>query len=359
MPFIRDLKRTILIEIKKELLKKEMVTQKPVPVRPLLNLSRQFMNDLNLPFDTDIDKIEEDLLKWYLYMFHKGIAVAIAARFGRDHIVLDYLFENARNGNVPSYEISILPIKGEYSFNLRYHLSGNEWILQELFDSIYNYIKIHKQIIKQEHIDINELIGEFLSFAGISGIEFINRIDLTKDDYWPIRNSIIIKDERIKDDSDLEETDQLGSFEEPVLENKESIRVRCSFCGKPALILPKGGDIWNEAILDPCEHFAFAFITNTNNHLYGREYYRNFFKKSVIDYVETFKGFTCQANPEAFINDFLNGDTDLNKHDLTTIIKILKSTMPDCDIQIKEFSKILNGEKHVFVFHFMKFVLND
>ena len=90
--------------------------------------------------------------------------------------------------------------------------------------------------------------------------------------------------------------------------------------------------------------------------MHGREYYRNYFKKAVVDYVETYKGFTCQSNPEAFINDFLNGDTDLNEIDITSILEILKTNLPECNIQTKQFQEILRGHKHMFVFHFMKFI---
>ncbi len=356
MAFIKELRRKCLTEVKSKFSSRGNVNNKPVLRMPIFNLSQKTVKDLNLSSDSNLGEMESELWNCYTYILHKGIAASIAARFGGNNIEFNYSFEDAINGRVPPYHFSLSPVKDEYSFNLRYHLLNNELKFQEIFDNIYDYIKASITIISEEGIEGNEIVDAFLAAAGLVGIAFTERIDLTKEDYLPIASSITIYDEGFKIDLDLEKDIRLGKFEEPLIENEVSLQIRCSFCGKPALKLPKKGDIWNEAVLEPCEHFAFAFITNTDNHFYGREYYTSSFKKAVIDYVETFKGFTCQADPGVFVNDLFNGDTDLDENDVTRINSILRSDLPDSNIQTKQFSKVLNGNNHVFVFQFMKFI---
>jgi hypothetical protein len=353
---LEEMKQVGIASAEKKLSEHDYVTDKQTPVKPLLDLSLKLIKDLDFSLDIDFEEIEDDSWHWFSYLFHKGVATAVAARYGRNDISLVYSFDEAKQGKILSYALTLTQEDGEYSFNIKQHFFRFDWPLQEIYYDLTDFIKDNKNRFKEQDVQLNEILMTFLSFAGIIGIDFVKRIQLTKDDYWSIRPSIEILDENIADDSDLVEIDLLGQFEEPVIKNDSNYEVKCSFCGTPALVIPKEGDVWNEAILEPCEHFAFAFITNTNNHIYGRPYYKMFIKRAVIGYVETYKGYTCQNDPEGFINDFLNGDTDLNSKEMESIIAILKIKLPDCNIQSKQFELKLNNNKHVFLFHFMKFV---
>jgi hypothetical protein len=289
-------------------------------------------------------------------MVHKGIAASIASRYCRNNIDIIYSLEDAKSGFTPSYQASLIEDEFEYSYNLMYQLNGNYDKFEEIFNAVFDFIKESKELITKESIDINEIVLIVLSFGGLVGICFVKTIELTKDDYWPIRPFIIINDAELSGDDDLIEDNHLGEFDEPFIENKDSIQIQCSFCGHTVFDLAKRSKNWNEALKDSCEHFALAFATNAGNQLFGRNYYFKAFKRAVVDYVETYKGFTCQSNPEMFINDFLNGDTDLDEKDMASIIKILKSDMPDFDLQVKQFEKLINDRQHIFLFHFMKFL---
>lgn len=362
--YIKEIKAQFVELARKEILEGETVNETPVDLTILGQIVTRFFNDLKESVKDSFKTVDEDeVWNWFNYMIHKGIAAAIATHYDRDDFELTYSFEEACNGQHPSFEISLMPIENEYSFNLRYNLNRMSLAFENYFHDIYDYLKENGETIKNQGVSIGELLKTILMYGCLTGTEFIARIPLTTDDYWPIRNQLILNDELFKDDEDirdLEELDLRPEFDEPLIDEEDFYSVNCPFCGEEALFLPKTNDMWKECIFEPCEHFAFAFISNATAHVYGRDYYKNFFKRNLINYIETYKEVTCGKNYEGFLNDTLNGENPyLSVLELPFILKLVQSDLPDCTIIPKFFTIPVNGKKHSFNFHFLKYIKSN
>lgn len=358
--FIKEMKGKFLELARKEILKGEPIEGEPVNLQILGELVTRFLIDLSESVKSEMKTVDEnEVWKWFNYMLHKGIAAAIATRYYRDDFELTYAFEEACNGKHLSYKLTLQPVENEYSFNIRYNLNRMSMAFENYFNDIYDYLKEQKEVIHNEGITIEQILKNVLIFGCLAGTEFIARIPLTTDDYWPIRNQLIFHDDLFEDDEDIryiEQCDMRPEFDEHLTEDEDYYSVCCPFCGEEALLLPKSEDMWRDQTFEPCEHFAFAFISNTTAHVYGRNYYKQSFRRQLINYVETYKGVTCEQNYEGFLNDVLNGNNQyLDISEIPTIIKLVKSDLPDCTIVPKYFTIPVNNKQHAFTFHFMKF----
>ena len=359
MSFLEELKAFCVSEGKRELKERTIVTNVVVFLDPLNDLVGRLLADLHFDEETGFTQEQEELyLNCFSYVLHKGIAAAVAAKYRRTNIDFTYSFEDAKSGKTPSFSTTLLPVPGEYFFNLRYHLSQWGQHFNDIFYSVCDFIYENEEKMAEEQVTVRDVFGELLFFAGLIGIEFVKRIDITVEDYFAIKYQIVINDAALVGDSDLMFPDKEGEFDEPVKETVENYTVHCSFCGEKALDVSKtAGDVWGEAQFDPCEHFSFGFISNINNHVYGKEFYKRSFRRALIDYVETYKGYTCENSYEEFLNELYNGEIeDFQLVELETVLDIMKTNIPDCKIATKYFIADIEGSKHAVCIHFSKFL---
>ncbi len=358
--YIKELKLKFVELARKEILVGESIDSDPVNLQILGELVIHFLNDLDKSVKDNFITVDEDeVWNWFNYMIHKGIAAAIAHRYYRDDLELTYSFDDALNGKHLSFENSLIPKDKEYSFNLRYNLNKMCFTFENYFNDIYDYLKDQKEIIQEKGILNAEILSTVLMYGCLTGTEFVARIPLTTDDYWCVRDQLIIKDEYDKEDNDIKDIEQCDlrpEYDDDLYDDEDYYSVNCPFCGEEALVLPKTDDMWEDHSFEPCEHFAFSFISNSTPIVYGRNYYKSSFRQQLINYIEINKGITCERNYEGFLNDLLNGTNDyMNISELPIIIKLVKSDLPDCTVIPKYFKIPVNGKQHAFTFHFMKF----